>query len=1467
MPRAHNISTDLFGSRLGIEQADILMRQTDQYAQWQGIRQKNDSEVQRIADLILIREALLQEKTAGKSINWQHFDQLTGQLQQAGLTLPTAKEIQREKNNSTLTAPVAPPLQTPFEADKVRPVSPNSIINEENLLILSLESLAVGLKETIFGYGNQYSTQLPLGEIARSLDFNISVDPNAGTAKGWFISENRTISLDAGKRIIEIDGKSYPWNDARMSVGEDDIYIDSKILSAWLPVDFTVSRGELSVNLTPREKLPLQLQFEREQKRQRLLSQSDLSLKYNPKQSPYELFSFPVMDVSVAGGVGPTNPDLQARYSVVAEGDLAYMGARLFLSGLEDDVLSTARIRLDRFDQEAEMLGLLKASQISLGDIYPVSLPILNNPGEERGVAISNADINRNEDFDTTRFAGDMLPGWDVELYQNGNLYKSVRVGSDGRYVFDDIPVFFGTNSFRILGYGPQGQRRVVEEKEVNIGTDMLPAGNFEYKLSASERKNTVLEVSNNGKNIDDGPRVNGKFGFGLRDNMSLFGGASSVEFDGTRHNYLQAGLSGTLSSFYGQAGIIFDTASGSGLSLKGQTVIGPVRLNAKFEKYFDFVTEDRPNSVLESNTSVMINGRIPEFAYLPSLSYTLSTDYTTYNDKETGRVGAQLSGRFKSLYLSNQTYWNYDGTSSNDTKLVNGIFQASGYAGRTKITGGIKYALGDKNEIREYRLSGSLPINQDLRVGANLVQYDGDDTRTTARAYLDWDAGMVNLSPSLSYDTDGGLGGFLTMSFSLGRNPVSNDFHLSSEKRTGKGSTTAFVYHDANNNQVFDQNDTALPEVEVVARQAGRKSLTNEEGIASITGLTAFAPTDVEIDIETLEDPFWQPVIPGSAIVPRAGNVTSLEFPVVTTGEIDGTIYSLDSNGVREGLSNIQLELIDDEDNVIMTVNSEYDGFYLFEKVFPGTYTLHVTPDDPTIKNQEAGLQKEIIIGNDGTIASGNDIIFQTIAPKDQENDIDPVVFPPSSGSSSGVVRLNEAVASTFPPASDTATTITVNPIEVQSRIRNGVPASGQVEPIVSASSSRPENSLTTNDLVEIPSGKLGTSERDKIFGVHLASYRSLESARVGLGILSKRLAQFVTKSDFTIKQIDLGREKGIWYRVICGQFESQEEATAMTKQIQPRTEYAKSIVVNDETSPNRSPSILAENKNNDRMSRPVVREAETLGSTIPPPAHPRRNGQNSIPQQSSISIDDLLVLPVEEKPIVKSDLASRPVRPVEHIAMNSNANAAIQPISNPIIQPIVPIGRPFDIGFPEKIAKLKSNTPSDSSGSLRQSALALLNKPDEKSMRPSDNVPKNNKLNKHFGVYLASYRTREAARVGVENFSKRLAGIITTDDFSIQKIAVGGERGVLYRVVYGHFIHQGDADSLAERIQSKTEYAKSIVVDDDRLYTESKPPATRSSRSYQELPHAGTIAGIYSAASIAGRNLLDNVAGRGRF
>lgn len=1268
-----------------IEQADTLMRQTDQYSQWQQLRRKNDTSTLEIVKQILQREALLQKYATGKSINWQEFDQITQRLEKKGLHLPPSR---------TLRSPPFPTL--PVSSRGTAAASSQSaedVLTDDNLVILTVSCPKIGIKSENSGYSNGQTTFLPLKEFSHTVDFEIHVDPAKGKATGWFIAENREFSLDANQKKIEIDGEKLEWNEGQILVGDDDIYIDSNLLSKWFPIDIKISLGEMTALLEPREKLPIQEQYEREQRRNALLKREDLNLKYRPTQSPYEMFTIPNTDVSLSTGFDTGKSDgsnFDFHHAVVSEGDLGHMGAKIYFSGDEEHLLDNARVTLERLDQDGKLLGAMKATKVAVGDVSPVTLPILGSHASERGMALSNEDLRQSRDFDVTRFEGNAQPGWDIELYQNNNLISSTRVGSDGHYTFEDIPVYFGANSFQVLAHGPQGQRRIIETKNINVGSGMLKAGELEYKLSATQQNTTILGISEDNDEITKprgSSRITGKLAYGLTDQFSLTAGLSSVEFEDTQHNYAQLGLNGNFSALYGEVNAIQDSAGGNGYSFQGQTAIGPVNLRAKHEIFSGMVKENEPDRVLKSHTSLGVNGVIPESLLTPSITYTLSRIEDNYDNTKDGRNSLRLSSHLGRLHISNAINWNDDAMTASSGAPIDGLFQASGSIGSGRLLAAIGYNLGSDEGVTDYKLSGYYPITQNVSAAASITREIDAGNLTTAEASLAIKTEKATFSPKISYDSDGTFSGFLTVSFSLGQDPVTKEIDMQAESRAGKGMATAFVYHDANNNKIFDQDDTPLPDVTVIARQTRKNGTTNSDGIAKITNLSAQNPTDLEIDTKTLEDPFWQPSVPGAAIMPRSGGINTIEFPVVTTGEIDGGAYWQNQDGTKEPLTDIQIVLLNSEGKAVNTVQPEYDGFFLFEHVLPGTYELHIQSETPRVKAQADQFKKKIIIGNDGTIARNQNIILgahqeakeQRQFPKEsshkpadsplrvasiniapppflghkvkiavpQHRDNEPSASPlhekeiaattPSSKTPVSISPLqivakkdqhlhsslfspqgppqkppgSPPIATRTPPSSfqretttiasqpyeknkpslsslahpetagatpSSSTTLSIDPLRVLEEkspyiqpsinsIRQGKTSLGiqtvkrrnRISPLARPHIAEGRKTNIATNFHQDTSPYIRHINSSDNFTVQLASYKSMHSAKAGIEILSKRFRHSVSDEDFRITKVDLGKGKGIYYRVSIGNFSSAQEAHRFASKLQMKTDDVK--------------------------------------------------------------------------------------------------------------------------------------------------------------------------------------------------------------------------------------------------------------------------------------------------------------------
>ena len=74
--------------------------------------------------------------------------------------------------------------------------------------------------------------------------------------------------------------------------------------------------------------------------------------------------------------------------------------------------------------------------------------------------------------------------------------------------------------------------------------------------------------------------------------------------------------------------------------------------------------------------------------------------------------------------------------------------------------------------------------------------------------------------------------------------------------------------------------------------------------------------------------------------VVPRPGVAADVDIPLVGGGDIEGALIK--SGGV--GFEGLDLELVDASGKVVDTTRTDYDGFYLFDRVAYGEYSIRIS-------------------------------------------------------------------------------------------------------------------------------------------------------------------------------------------------------------------------------------------------------------------------------------------------------------------------------------------------------------------------------------------------------------------------------------------------------------------------------------------------------------------------------------------
>jgi hypothetical protein len=184
----------------------------------------------------------------------------------------------------------------------------------------------------------------------------------------------------------------------------------------------------------------------------------------------------------------------------------------------------------------------------------------------------------------------------------------------------------------------------------------------------------------------------------------------------------------------------------------------------------------------------------------------------------------------------------------------------------------------------------------------------------------------------------------------------------------------SARVFLDRNLNGIEDEGDQPLPGVAFMVDGGRHPARTNARGTAYLYRLPTRQHVDVAVDPSSLEDPQWASRPTRVRLVPRPGKSHSLDFPVIATGEIDGTVAVVDG-GQKHGVGGIELELVDLQRRVVARTTTASDGFYIVEAVPPGIYQLRIArPQLRPLGLIDTGVRL-VTISPDGDFVNGVDM------------------------------------------------------------------------------------------------------------------------------------------------------------------------------------------------------------------------------------------------------------------------------------------------------------------------------------------------------------------------------------------------------------------------------------------------------------------------------------------------------------
>lgn len=817
--------------------------------------------------------------------------------------------------------------------------------DDQFLLDVNIRQQRLG--DGVRAYTTPGGTCIVFGDFLTALDVPMKIDLGSNSASGWAFKETHQIQIDRRAGIVRYGARTEALVKNWVRDVPEGWCIDSEALGRWFGIKVLPKTNGSALVLESEAKLPVELAAERRRRAAQLKKNAALDLKALPQvRLPYRMWRAPALDFVVSGGVTYRASDgtrVDRRAAVYAAGEVAQLSYNAQASTDDRGKPQSVRFRAYRSDPEGGLLGPLNATHFEFGDVSGHNSRLLGSGANGRGIAVTNQPLFTPSSFDRTRFEGELPVGWEAEIYRNGQLLGFAENGGDQRYQFEDVQLLYGENRIDIVMYGPQGQVRTRSEM-VNVGQENVPPGETWYWAGVNQPGRDLVNFRGR---IDDPnlPKAQATVALshGIDQKTSVGLTVQALQLADERLTYLE----GTVRRSVGKALVEVAVARDDkgGLAARAQMLgrFGAVNVSAEaiWAQDFRLGGLDR-KTVREGRVAVDAPLKIGR-ALVPvhgDIRYSERGDGTKQLE-----AAARLSSHINRFNLAGdlryRRQWGTGGTGP--PAEIEGSMIASGRIGAVRLRGSGVWQIAPDARFKTAELSAYWSASEKADF-EGAIAYDAQTRLSRARVthIRRFDTMAVALTGEAASNGSLAVGFNLNFSLDSSRRGLS----LSRQQLATAGAVRATVFRDTNDNGRRDLGEPVEKGALVTTGSRLSERPTDAHGTVLVAGLANYVPVTVGIDTSSLGDPTLTPRQALQVVTPRPGIAADVEIALVGAGDIEGAVVK--DGG--EGFEGLELELVDASGKVISTTRSDYDGFFLFERVAYGKYMVRISAESARI-------------------------------------------------------------------------------------------------------------------------------------------------------------------------------------------------------------------------------------------------------------------------------------------------------------------------------------------------------------------------------------------------------------------------------------------------------------------------------------------------------------------------------------
>jgi len=823
-------------------------------------------------------------------------------------------------------------------AAKAAPATWTADPDEQFILDVNIRQLRLG--DTVRAYNAPEGPCVVLGDFLTALDVPMRIDLGAKKAAGWAFKESNRISIDYGALQVSYGSKKTEAIAAgTIRETPDGWCVQTSALARWFGIGINPLTAGSVLVLQSDDKLPIELAMERQQRAARIHPAS-FDLKSLPQvRIPYRMWRSPALDFVVSGGVTYRASDgarVDRQSSVYAAGEIAHLSYDAQVTTTATGKPNMLRARAFRTDPDGGLLGPLKATHIGIGDVEGFDSRLTGAIAAGRGAVVTNRPTTARTAFDRTRIEGDLPTGWEAELYRNGELLGFAKSDGSQRYVFEDVQLLYGENKVRVVLYGPQGQIKDREEL-LNVGQDNVPKGKTWYWFGANQPGRDLITLEKPpDSTVLPKAQATASLEHGIDDRTSVGVLARAMLVGDRRLTFVEGTVRRSVGGAMLEVSAARESTGGTAAHAQLLGKLGPVYLNVEALIANDFhLRGGEAESSREGRISLDAPVRIGK-TLVPLHGEAHLIDRT--DGSRTLDAATRLSVSLDRFNLGASLGYRRDYTAQGSSPPGEFYSEmlASGRIGDVRLRGLADFDIAPGTRFKSAELSAywSSSENSDWEAG---LAYDGPEKRARARLTHILRVESFALAVTGEAASDGSVAVGFNLNFSL---DPRHGFTISRRPLAEGGMVHATVFRDLNDNGVHDPGEPLEKGALVTTGSTFTQRKTDASGDVTVGGLAPYVAIPVGVDLTSLEDPSLVPQKAVQVVVPRPGVPAEVQIALVGGGDIEGALMK----SGELGFEGIDLELLDSGGKVTQTARSDFDGFFLFDRVAYGKYSIRIS-------------------------------------------------------------------------------------------------------------------------------------------------------------------------------------------------------------------------------------------------------------------------------------------------------------------------------------------------------------------------------------------------------------------------------------------------------------------------------------------------------------------------------------------